>query len=89
MIKSEFTFFQVQSKRCFADTSELIEPPFSDGPEVLNAVDMIRSVIPFPCVRWFQGGKVLLRGTLRDFQGELTLNCGLGADILQYTKICI
>ena len=45
MIKSEFTFFQVQSKRCFADTSELIEPPFSDGPEVLNAVDMIRSVI--------------------------------------------
>ena len=40
MIKSEFTFFQVQSKGPFADASELTEPPFSNGPEVFNAVNM-------------------------------------------------
>jgi len=47
MIKSKFTFFQVQSKGAFADASELIEPPFSDGPEVLDAVNMIGSVHKF------------------------------------------
>jgi hypothetical protein len=47
MIKSKFTFFQVQGKRRFADASKLIEPPFGDGPEVLNAVNMIGSVCKF------------------------------------------
>ncbi len=47
MIKSKFTFFQVQSKGTFADASELIEPPFSDGPEVLDAVNVISSVGKF------------------------------------------
>ena len=47
MIKSKFTFFQGQSKRCFADASELIEPPFGDGPEVLDAVNVITSISKF------------------------------------------
>ena len=47
MIKSEFTFFQVQSKGTFADTPELIEPPFSDGPKVFNAINMTASVGKF------------------------------------------
>ena len=47
MIKSKFTFFQVQSKGTFADAPELIEPPFGDGPEVLNAVNMAASVGKF------------------------------------------
>ena len=47
MIKSKFTFFQVQRKRCFTDPSELIEPPFRDGPEVLDAVNMIASIGKF------------------------------------------
>ena len=44
MIKSEFTFFQVQRKGTFADASELIEPPFSDGPEVLDPINVISSI---------------------------------------------
>ena len=47
MIKSEFTFFQVQSKGTFADASELIEPPFSDGPEVLDPINVISSISKF------------------------------------------
>ena len=44
MIKSKFALFQVQSKGTFADAPELIEPPFGDGPEVLNAVNMTASI---------------------------------------------
>ena len=47
MIKSEFTFFQVQRKGTFADASELIEPPFSDGPEVLDPINVISSISKF------------------------------------------
>jgi len=47
MIKSELTFFQVQSKGPFADASELTEPPFSNGPEVFNAVNMTPSIGKF------------------------------------------
>ena len=47
MIKSKFTFFQVQSKGTFADASKLIEPPFGDGPKVLNAVNVITSIGKF------------------------------------------
>ena len=47
MIKSEFTFIQVQSKGPFADAPELTEPPFSDGPKVFNAVNMTASVGKF------------------------------------------
>ena len=47
MIKSKFTFFQVQSKGCFADAPEFTEPPFSDGPEVFNAVNMTASIRKF------------------------------------------
>ena len=47
MIKSKFTFFQVQSKGTFADAPELAEPPFSDGPEVFNAVNMTASISKF------------------------------------------
>lgn len=47
MIKSEFTFFQVQSKGPFADASELAEPPFSNGPEVFNAIHMTPAIGKF------------------------------------------
>lgn len=40
MIKSKFTFFQVQSKGLFANAPKLTEPHFGDGPEILNPVDM-------------------------------------------------
>ena len=47
MIKSKFTFFQMQAKRTFANASELIEPGFCDAPKVLNAVDMVMAVSKF------------------------------------------
>ena len=47
MIKSKFTFFQMQAKRTFANAPELIEPRFCDAPKVLNAVDMIMAVGKF------------------------------------------
>ena len=47
MIKSKFTFFQVQAKSVFTDTSKLAEPGFCDGPKVLNAVNMVMSICKF------------------------------------------
>ena len=47
MIKSKFTFFQMQAKRTFANASELIEPRFCDSPEVLNAIDMVMAIRKF------------------------------------------
>ena len=47
MIKSKFTFFQVQFKRILADASEFIEPGFCDAPKVLNAVNMILAIGKF------------------------------------------
>ena len=47
MIKSKFTFFQVQVKSIFTDTSKLAEPGFCDGPKVLNAVNMVVSICKF------------------------------------------
>jgi hypothetical protein len=41
MIKSKFTFFQIQAKSTFANASELIESRFCDSPEVLNAINMV------------------------------------------------
>lgn len=47
MIKSKFTFFQMQAKRTFANASELIEPGFCDAPKVLNAIDMVMAIRKF------------------------------------------
>ena len=47
MIKSKFTFFQMQAKRTFANASELIEPGFCDSPKVLNSIDMVMAVSKF------------------------------------------
>ena len=47
MIKSKFTFFQMQAKSTFADTSELIEPCFCNSPKVLNPIDMVMAVSEF------------------------------------------
>ena len=44
MIKSKFTFFQMQSKGPFADAPELTEPPFRNGPKVFDAVNMTASI---------------------------------------------
>lgn len=43
MIKSRLTFFQVQNRDTLADTPELIDSPFGDGPGVFTAVTMIHS----------------------------------------------
>lgn len=47
MIKSKFTFFQMQAKSTFANASELIESRFCDSPEVLNAINMIMAIRKF------------------------------------------
>ena len=47
MIKSKFTFFQMQAKSTFANASELIEPRFCDSPKVLNAINMVMAVSKF------------------------------------------
>ena len=47
MIKSKFTFFQMQVKSIFANASELIEPGFCDAPKVLNPIDMVMAIGKF------------------------------------------
>ena len=47
MIKSKFTFFQMQAKSTFANASELIEPGFCDSPKVLNSIDMVMAISKF------------------------------------------
>jgi len=47
MIKSKFTFFQMQAKRALANASELIEPGFCDSPKVLNAINMVMTIRKF------------------------------------------
>ncbi len=41
MIKSKFTFFQVQVEGAFANASKLAKPGFCDGPKVLNTINMV------------------------------------------------
>ena len=47
MIKSKFTFFQVQVKSAFANTSKLAKPGFCDGPKILNPIDMVMAIGKF------------------------------------------
>jgi hypothetical protein len=47
MIKSKFTFFQVQVKSIITNTSKLAQPVFCDGPKVLNAINMVMSICKF------------------------------------------
>ncbi len=44
MIESKFTLFQMQGKSLLADAAKLGQARLGDGPEVLNAVDMIPAV---------------------------------------------
>jgi hypothetical protein len=39
MVKSKFTFFQMQVKSTFTNASKLTEPRFRNAPKVLNAIN--------------------------------------------------
>ena len=47
MIKSKFTFFQVQVKSVFANASKLAKPGFCDGPKILDPVNMATAIGKF------------------------------------------
>lgn len=47
MIKPKLTLFKMKIKVWFMNASKLVRPGIGDAPEVLDAVDVIRSVRKF------------------------------------------
>ena len=47
MIKSKFTFFQVQIKGIFTNTPKLAEPSFCHAPKVLNTINVVEAIGKF------------------------------------------
>src|SRR5690554_4212827 len=47
MVKSKFTFFQVQMKGIFTNTPKLAEPSFCHAPKVLNTINVVEAIGKF------------------------------------------
>ena len=47
MIKPKLTFFKMKIKVWFMNASQLGQPSLGDAPEVLDAVDVVRSIRKF------------------------------------------